>query len=498
MEALQEQLAQLSPAQVAALLGASGHAQLLQAREQPEETRARAEAARQRGNERFREGDFAHALTEYSVLSNRAAARLKLRDFRGAVEDCTLAIEVAPAIKPFMRRAAARVELQEFNDAVRDLVAALAFEPDNKECVSKLSAIARLHSPAAAVGRSTAVDRRTIIAAALAVAARGGWKPVAVKGNPAPPALNGHSLFRGAGGTVFLFGGRAVRDQQTQVFALDERDFSWDVATVTGTGPSPRAWHSVTCIDELSASLCVYGGVSSQGEDPRVHILTTARGNRVRWTQPESVVGDAPSARSGHSAVSVAVAATAGRAGTQTFVFGGRTKRGVSDAMFILRSSANGAGVACAWEEVPRTGPWPAARDGHTMCALPAADDGAAGRKLLLFGGNGQQNDDKMNDTWVFDTRSRRWEEVQCVGAPPPRSYHTAHIVGSCMWFDVPVPELSRLAARAWHASILTATHQLFVLGGGTFNGPRKDAALLDLSALVALVPLPGRDDSAV
>lgn len=68
MEALQEQLAQLSPAQVAALLGASGHAQLLQPQEQPlEELRARAEAARQRGNERFRERDFAHALTEYSA-----------------------------------------------------------------------------------------------------------------------------------------------------------------------------------------------------------------------------------------------------------------------------------------------------------------------------------------------------------------------------------------------------------------------------------------------
>lgn len=64
-------------------------------------------------------------------------------------------------------------------------------------------------------------------------------------------------------------------------------------------------------------------------------------------------------------------------------------------------------------------------------------------------------------------------------------------------WFDVPVPERSRLAARAWHASIVTAKHELFVLGGGTFTGPRKDAALLDLSALVALLPPPSQDDSS-
>lgn len=324
-----------------------------------------------------------------------------------------------------MRRATARVELLEFNEAVRDLVAALAFEPDNKECVAKLSTLAKLHTPTTTSHQK--VDRRTSLTAALAVATRGGWKALAVKGNPAPPALNGHTLFRGAGGKIYLFGGRSVRDQKRQVFALDKRDYSWDVAAMSGSSPLSRAWHSISCIDDDSSTMCVYGGVSSQGEDPHVHILAASSDSRVSWSEPELVEGEAPSPRSGHSAVSIST-----HSGTETYIFGGRTKRGVSGAMFVLRSRKSERGFVCSWEEVARTEPWPSARDGHTMCVLPAADG-----KLVLFGGNGQQNEDKMNDLWIFDVNSRQWEKVECVGdavPPPPRSYHSAHMVGACMF----------------------------------------------------------------
>lgn len=75
MENLQQQLAQLTPEQVRQLLGASGHAQLLQTqRQQQQQTPSLSEAAqhqveqaKQRGNECFRNKQFAVAVEAYSA-----------------------------------------------------------------------------------------------------------------------------------------------------------------------------------------------------------------------------------------------------------------------------------------------------------------------------------------------------------------------------------------------------------------------------------------------
>lgn len=336
------------------------------------------------------------------------------------------------------------MELLAYADAVSDLVAALAFESENKECVAKLSAIARLGSqPAQGV---TGVDRRTRIVAALTVASRRGWKPFAVKGNPAPPALNGHSLFIGPGGRVHLFGGRSVRDQVPKVYALDTSDWTWDVVATTGAPPTSRAWHSLSLIDDAASAVCVYGGVSSQGEDASVYVLSalaassssSSTNSHLCWSQPQIVTSasssSVPSPRSGHAAVRIAQSATE----TETLVFGGRTKRGVSDELFILRHTRTGANSndwTCSWEEVAKTEPWPAPRDGHSLSAVPSSHTTSA--SVVLFGGNGQQNDDKRDDTWVFDTATRQWRELtyasDCI-VPPPRSYHSAHVIGACLF----------------------------------------------------------------
>lgn len=320
---------------------------------------------------------------------------------------------------------------------MQDLISALSFEPHNKECVTKLSRIARKHS---ASDDSLKVDRNTRITAALAAATRDGWKVVAVKGNPAPPALNGHTIYHGPGGGIYLFGGRSVRDQKVQVYALDRRDYSWDVVTTSGSHPTPRAWHSISCVDDVTSTMLVYGGVSTQGEDPSIHLLSPVGNNRVKWTQPQCIEGTPPDPRSGHSDVSIER-----NGASKTFIFGGRTKLGVSQSMFIIHSSKTGEGAGdqsfkCAWEEVRNAGPWPSPRDGHTMCALSSADTGdqqstAATCRMILFGGNGQQNDEKMNDTWIFDSESHRWHELNCTGdIPSPRSYHTAHVIDSCLF----------------------------------------------------------------
>jgi len=52
---------------------------------------------------------------------------------------------------------------------------------------------------------------------------------------------------------------------------------------------------------------------------------------------------------------------------------------------------------------------------------------------LCRFGGYGGQ--DCLNDTWSFDTSTRKWTELQCIGSvPSPRRNHTAVLVDDVMY----------------------------------------------------------------
>ncbi|KAG7380114.1 RNA polymerase II-associated protein 3 [Phytophthora pseudosyringae] len=536
---LRRELQQLSPAQLRELLSASGHGQLLRDDQEQEPAVAEqiATEAKNEGNALFRQGHMRDAVSAYSrciemapsnamCLSNRAAAYLK---FDLAVADCSKAIELAPTIKPLMRRATAHMALQQFERAVADLVAALEFESRNKECCAKLEAIVDTATDA----KADAELRKTGVRAAAIVSVREGWSQRAVRGNPGPAAVNGHTLFRGANGCIYLFGGRAVREQKPNLFVLDENDdSSWDTVPTQGAAaPSSRAWHSTSAIgNKRSEIFCVYGGVSSRGEDPTVHLLAPASPREFQWIQPHCSQDpkEIPAPRSGHAAVSV-VEKTGNRA---VYIFGGRTKRGVSDQMLVLRCElappsadnyANGwVDATVVWEEAPCRDQdnstetrfsWPSARDGHSMCLLHSAGNPAP--RLIIFGGNGQLNDEKMNDVWLFDVEKQTWTLLQCSGdIPPPRSYHTAHAVGEFLfvvggrtpesedgsvymldvggseWLKVPIPSDHALTPRAWHSSVLTEAGKLFVLGGGTYHGPLKDAATLDLSYFQTKAPL--------
>ncbi|KAK1931893.1 RNA polymerase II-associated protein 3 [Phytophthora citrophthora] len=526
---LRQELQQLSPAQLRQLLSASGHGQLLRGDEEnavaPCVDEQLVTKTKDEGNAFFRQGRMNDAVSAYSrciemdlnnavCLSNRAAAYLKLKHFDLAVKDCTKAIAAAPTIKSFMRRATAYIALRNYEQAVTDLAAALEFEPKNKECRAKLQAV--VDTTTERGENITAELRRAGIRAAVVYSACEGWERSTVRGNPGPAAVNGHTLFKGDNGRIYLLGGRAVREQKLDVFVLNESDGYWDTVPIQGTtSPSSRSWHSTSPIGiQGSGVYCVYGGVSSRGEDPNVHLLTPTSPRGFQWLQPLSSqdVKEIPASRSGHAAVSVAE----DNGNRAVFIFGGRTKRGVSDQLLILRylpadNDSNVEDTAISWEEITpqdagtETRPsWPSARDGHSMCLLSAEKQTP---RLIVFGGNGQLNDERMNDVWIFDVEKHRWTLLQCSGdIPLPRSYHTAHTVGEFLfvvggrtgesedgsvymldiqtaeWFKVRVPSDHALTPRAWHSSVFTDAGQIFVLGGGTYHGPLKEAATLDLS----------------
>jgi hypothetical protein len=350
-----------------------------------------------------------------------------------------------------VRRASAHIARGDLVLAVSDLAAALGFEPNNKECARKLEAIAAQTS---AAFRTSELDaswepqsmRRAWMQACIVRSVHAGWSRHDVRGNPSPGALNGHALFRGPDDRTYLFGGRSVRDNKPNLFVRDDRDGSWDVVSTSGVTPHSRAWHSVTLLDPKRGVFCVYGGVSSLGEDPRVYLLqpdlssgsnSTVNTTIREWMWAESHCDAAsdhvPDARSGHAAVSLGFPDCSS---SSVFIFGGRTKRGVNNSLYELSlvSHDDSDGNSVRWNLIKVNGAntVPAARDGHSMCAVRESDDHPP--RLIVFGGNGQRNEEKMNDTWTFDVATRVWELLQCSGdVPSPRSYHSAHSIGQYM-----------------------------------------------------------------
>lgn len=339
-----------------------------------------------------------------------------------------------------MRRATAYIALGRLLQAVDDLAAALNFEPSNKECASKLESIVARTSSFIA-DQDSANDesnRRAWIRACFVRSVCHGWEHYQVKGNPSPGALNGHALFEGPDKRIYLFGGRSVRDNKAQLYVLDNCDHSWNTVPTKGATPGSRAWHTVTLIDDSTGTLCIYGGVSSQGEDPSVYLLVPDQSPNspqlIRWTwikaQCAADKKHIPDARSGHTAVGLTASDTSN---TNVFVFGGRTKKGVTSTMCKL-SLLNRSEGLIQWELLDPQDSLlaPAPRDGHSMCEIKLR--GESSSKLIVFGGNGQENCDKMNDTWVYDIERDSWKRLECTGCiPSPRSYHTAHIVERCL-----------------------------------------------------------------
>ena len=104
---------------------------------------SQAEQWKDRGNAHFKSGAFKAAIECYTSsinchptcvgYANRAMAKLKLNDYSGAEQDCTLALELDSSyVKAWLRRGAARRDQGSLEGAIEDFEAALRLEPGNK------------------------------------------------------------------------------------------------------------------------------------------------------------------------------------------------------------------------------------------------------------------------------------------------------------------------------------------------------------------------------
>ena len=123
----------------------------------------RAEAEKVAGNAAFSGGDWAAAEAAYgralthaprmtALLTNRAAARLKLENWGGAEADAAAALQQEPGnVKALMRRGQARRQLGRAAEAAADLRAALALAPADDAILTELRAAEAAAPPSAPV-----------------------------------------------------------------------------------------------------------------------------------------------------------------------------------------------------------------------------------------------------------------------------------------------------------------------------------------------------------
>jgi DnaJ family protein C protein 7 len=100
------------------------------------------------GNAAFSSGKYAEAIEAYTqglaidpenvdlnltLFTNRATARFKLSDYKGAIDDCNQALDAQPRhMKALLRRAACKLELEDYKGAIDDYETAQSYEPDDQ------------------------------------------------------------------------------------------------------------------------------------------------------------------------------------------------------------------------------------------------------------------------------------------------------------------------------------------------------------------------------
>mmetsp|Transcript_19820 Transcript_19820/g.37017 ORF Transcript_19820/g.37017 Transcript_19820/m.37017 type:complete len:445 (-) Transcript_19820:1578-2912(-) len=139
---------------------------------------AKAEEAKQRGNEFFRQKKFAEAVAEYeeavkrspkdaAIRNNLSAALTKIMDFNGAKTQIEKALELDPKyVKAWARKGDIEYAFKEYHKAMDSYKQGLELEPDNPTCKEGLKKVTQQIS----YGRATMTEEQKKEQAAHAMA----------------------------------------------------------------------------------------------------------------------------------------------------------------------------------------------------------------------------------------------------------------------------------------------------------------------------------------
>ncbi|THH09190.1 hypothetical protein EW145_g2194 [Phellinidium pouzarii] len=305
--------------------------------------------------------------------------------------------------------------------------------------------------------------------------------------SPSPFPRYGHSLpaVSTQAGELLLFGGLVKDSVRNDLYSFSSRELSATLLQTAGEVPSPRVGHASALV---SSVLIVWGGdtksdgrpFASDTQDDGLYLLNLVT---REWTRV-AITGPAPAGRYGHAVAMV---------GTRFYVFGGQVDGEFLNDLwaFDLNTLRNKA----TWELVKPSGnEGPARRTGHTCVTF--------GDRIIMFGGTDSQY--HYNDTWSFNTTTRQWTELNCIGfIPSPREGHAAALVNDVIYIfggrGVDGNDLGDLAAfkisnQRWYmfqnmgpAPSVRSGHRMaavgtrvFVLGGeSSAPGQTDDASII-------------------
>ncbi|KAI0756785.1 hypothetical protein C8Q80DRAFT_1130480 [Daedaleopsis nitida] len=237
--------------------------------------------------------------------------------------------------------------------------------------------------------------------------------------SPSPFPRYGHALPANAttSGELFLFGGLVRESVRNDLYLISTRDLTATLLQTTGEVPSPRVGHASALVGSV---LIVWGGDTKTNskskpgdkQDDGLYLLNLVS---REWTRV-AVYGPSPVGRYGHAVTMV---------GSRFFVFGGQVDGEFLNDLWSF--DLNSLRTKAAWELVePAEGsPRPPKRTSHVCVTF--------GEKIILFGGTDCQY--HYNDTWVFDTNTKTWSELTCIGfIPSPREGHSAAMVDDVVY----------------------------------------------------------------
>ncbi|PSR76700.1 hypothetical protein PHLCEN_2v8297 [Hermanssonia centrifuga] len=237
--------------------------------------------------------------------------------------------------------------------------------------------------------------------------------------SPSPFPRYGHALPATATttGELFLFGGLVRETVRNDLYLFSARDLTATLLQTAGEIPSPRVGHASALVGSV---LIVWGGDTKTNnktkpadkQDDGLYLLNLVS---REWTRV-AVYGPGPAGRYGHAVTMI---------GSKFFMFGGQVDGEFLNDLWAF--DLNSLRTRASWELIePAEGsPRPAQRTGHICVSY--------GDKIVLFGGTDCQY--HYNDTWVFDTNTRVWSELTCIGfIPSPREGHAAALVDDVVY----------------------------------------------------------------
>jgi N-acetylneuraminic acid mutarotase/ElaB/YqjD/DUF883 family membrane-anchored ribosome-binding protein len=210
---------------------------------------------------------------------------------------------------------------------------------------------------------------------------------------------------------LVVFGG-FDGDRLNTVHFLNLRTLEWKFVVTTGEIPEKRSHHTAALIGNR---LIVFGGLSQEGR--RLNDLHVLDLKTMTWSQPQ-ISGQPPSPRLGH------VSAILQLSRTVLAIFGGyggpdgHTK---FNDLYLLHFDT------MTWTRPIVMGTTPPGMYAHQAIAIRD--------KLLVFGGDfGVHHRNLSNDIYIFELGNMKWTKVKATGdLPPPRSHFCAAAVNGIL-----------------------------------------------------------------